>query len=276
MSVDYNDPSQETPESSQQASEQPACDQSAELASSLNMLLAAVRFAITKNPVKLAKGIRIVSSKSFRHLSEIAPAVWSPSCCRGLATRAVFLPTIDHALGTVGGAHALSKTLRAKMAEVQRRSGRGTCPPERLTGGRTDTSATSPGTAEQLWRTMQHKLLNSEDANRLRPLKEAALGSGFSDDDIMGTDWDFMNESCPKRCIGAMYPHSDSLFDPLEEEDMLAAWEDVQSSQSPYEEPSPGIGDVFRNRDSDNEPSVDMDFISWELERDAYEDMLDF
>jgi hypothetical protein len=277
MSVDYDNPSsQETPVSSQRALEQPACDRSAGSTSSLNILLAAVRFAITKNPIKLAKGIRIVSSKSFRHLSEIAPAVWSPGCCRGLASRAVFLPTIDHALGTVGVTNALSKTLRAKMAEVQRRSGRGRCPPERLTGGHTGTSVTSPGTAEQVWRTMQHKLLNSEDANRLRPLKETALRAGVDDEGRMGADWDFMDASCPERCLGAICPRSDSLFDPLEQEDMLAAWEDVQSSQSLYEEPSPGIDDIFRTRDLYNEPSVDMDLTSWEFEPDAYEDMLAF
>jgi hypothetical protein len=303
MSLDHDGLAfQETPESLQHLSSQPERDGSSELISFLDILFAAVRFAITKNPIKLAKGIRIIASKSFRHLSEIAPAVWSPSCCRGLASRAVFLPTIDHALGAVGVTHSLSNTLRAKMIEVQRRSGGSRCVPERLDGGHTDTTTTSPGTAHQLWRTMQHKLLRCEDANRLRPLKEAVLGGIADDEGLMGVEWDFMNETRAEQCLGATSQRSDSSPDSLEEEDMLAAWEDVDLSQCHFEEPAPGIDDMLADQncyehhgdldslawtclryDTSNllhlphqDPSVDMDLMSWETEHNVCEDMLNF
>jgi hypothetical protein len=146
---------------------------------------------------------------------------------------------------------------------------------------------------------MQHSLLRNEDANRLRPLQEAAAGPGLDDEDLMGADWDFMNESRPERCSRADIQCADFFFDPLEDEDMLAAWEDGQLSECCSEEPSPGTDDTFRacNRglvlddfgffawttigSSELEPesmhagpAVEMDWMSWEAQHAG--DLLDF
>lgn len=67
----------------------------------MHLIDAAIRVAITESPRALGNGVAITALQSFRQLSEVAPALWSPGFLSNVATRAVFLPTIRCALGMV-------------------------------------------------------------------------------------------------------------------------------------------------------------------------------
>lgn len=84
----------------------------------LATLDAGIRLAITKNPTRLARGIRLDGTESFKTLAEVAPSVWSPGYLAAMSSRSLLLPTVSHALTQVGIRNAKSVILKSKLAEV--------------------------------------------------------------------------------------------------------------------------------------------------------------
>jgi hypothetical protein len=208
-------------------------DNAAELDSMLTLLDAAVRFATAKSPTHVAMGLRVVARESFRTLAEVAPAIWTPNCCRDFADRAMFLPTVDHALNGIGGAHARSDTLRAKMAEVQRRTRTGHNHPDSSDVHHSKAHLEGSSVAIRLWRVLQHTFLDGEGANDLRSLKEAVPRLFAEDEDLMGLDWDlrFDNHNDAVMNNGSLYLNTIPEFS---EDDMLATWEEDRLSQMDF------------------------------------------
>lgn len=84
----------------------------------LKILDAGIRHAVAAIPPRAAKDTILTESKSVKHLADIAPSIWSPGCFKAISDRSLLLPTISHALNSVGIVHARSTTLRAKTVEV--------------------------------------------------------------------------------------------------------------------------------------------------------------
>ncbi|KAF2160405.1 hypothetical protein M409DRAFT_29251 [Zasmidium cellare ATCC 36951] len=133
---------------------------------------AGLRLAITSNSSRLPKGVKLVTNESFKHLADTFPALWSPGHLSALSSRAVFLPTISHALANVCGVHAQGQVLRAKLAELNRRlnpshHGRETNTPGSEKASLSDAQGrvTTP-----LWETMERSLFERDTITRLKPL----------------------------------------------------------------------------------------------------------
>jgi hypothetical protein len=200
----------------------------------LTLLGAAVRFAIASSPTHVATGLRIIASESFRTLAEVAPAIWTPSCSRDLANRAVLLPTVDHALSCIGGVHARSDILRAKMAEVQRRAKNGQH--NQGSSGMQHSKAHLEGSriAIQLWRVLQHTLLDGEGANKLPPLREAVPKPSADDENLMSLKWDLRFDNHNDEVMDDRSLCSDTIPE-FSEDDMLATWEEDRLSQMEFD-----------------------------------------
>ncbi|KAK4496634.1 hypothetical protein PRZ48_012614 [Zasmidium cellare] len=138
----------------------------------LDLFDAGLRLAITTHSGRLPKDVRIASNESFKHLADVFPAVWSPGYMSAVSSRAVFLPTVSHALAKICGEHAQCSTLRSKFAELQRQRGlsnrghEGDMPPD---------EAASPlsrqaSVAMRLWETMQRSLFEKDTTYRLKPI----------------------------------------------------------------------------------------------------------
>lgn len=79
----------------------------------LDLVDAALRISISGAPLRLPKGIIMTSSESLQHLAALAPSLWSPHYLPNSASRAVFHPTISHAI------RAVRATARAASHGVQ-------------------------------------------------------------------------------------------------------------------------------------------------------------
>jgi hypothetical protein len=208
-------------------------DKAAEPDSMLTLLDAAVRFATAKSPTHVAMDLRVVARESFRTLAEVAPAIWTPSCCRDLANRAMFLPTVDHALNGIGGAHARSDNLRAKMAEVRRRIRSGHHHPDSSDMHNSKAHLEGSSIATQLWRVLQHTFLDGEGANKLRFLREAMPKLSADDEDLMGLDWDLRSDNHNDAVMDDKSLCFDTIPD-FSEDDMLSTWEEDRLSQMDF------------------------------------------
>ncbi|KAG9537785.1 hypothetical protein KCU79_g20516, partial [Aureobasidium melanogenum] len=86
----------------------------------IDLIDAALRLALTNLSSKTLAGKKITEKSSFKHLDDICPAMWSPGHLEALASRAVFLPTISHAMSNSISQRAHSMTLKEKLKEIAR------------------------------------------------------------------------------------------------------------------------------------------------------------
>ncbi|KAI7476271.1 hypothetical protein KC351_g9559 [Hortaea werneckii] len=61
----------------------------------------AFRAAIAEQPRRFGHGIKIQNANKLKRLADVAPSTWSPGYSSDISSRAVFLPTISHALANV-------------------------------------------------------------------------------------------------------------------------------------------------------------------------------
>lgn len=150
----------------------------------LELFNAGLRLAVTPHPSRLPKGVRILSNESFKHLAESFPALWSPGHLAAVSSRAVFLPTVSHAIATVCSLHARNPVLRSKLAELDRQviwSSRG------LGISSTSVEQGSPLSAQQsvatrLWETAQRALFDKDGTCSMRPFSQY-FESGLNEQD---------------------------------------------------------------------------------------------
>ncbi|TKA47356.1 hypothetical protein B0A55_13322 [Friedmanniomyces simplex] len=120
----------------------------------LELIDAAIRLAISERSQRLGKTIRVRGGKRLKRLRDVAPTIWSPDYLPSVADRAVFLPTISHALRTVASKTSHNMGLRRRLAKL--------CPPS-VDDPQTSLSA-------HLWRMLQEGEYASKPARRLKPL----------------------------------------------------------------------------------------------------------
>ncbi|KAI6862242.1 hypothetical protein KC338_g3245 [Hortaea werneckii] len=67
----------------------------------LRLFDVAFRAAIAEQPRRFGHGIKIKNATKLKRLADVAPSTWSPDYSSDISSRAVFLPTISHALANV-------------------------------------------------------------------------------------------------------------------------------------------------------------------------------
>ncbi|TKA76792.1 hypothetical protein B0A55_05836, partial [Friedmanniomyces simplex] len=137
----------------------------------LELVDAAIRLAISERSKRLGKTIRVRGGKRLKRLRDVAPTIWSPGYLPSIADRAIFLPTISHALRTVASKTSHNKGLRRKVAKL--------CPPN-LDDPQTSLSA-------HLWRMLQEGEYASKPARRLKPLFTGTKTAMEDDTDGLAT-----------------------------------------------------------------------------------------
>ncbi|KAK5676063.1 hypothetical protein LTS10_011353 [Elasticomyces elasticus] len=84
----------------------------------LELINASVSMAISENVRPPNKNIRVRGGKKILRLQAIAPTIWLPGYLPSVASRAVFLPTISHALDSVAKGSELMARLPGLMAHL--------------------------------------------------------------------------------------------------------------------------------------------------------------
>ncbi|KAK1070410.1 hypothetical protein LTR74_004088 [Friedmanniomyces endolithicus] len=140
--------------SSSSANSESATTAHTEADSILALVDAGLRLAISDTSKRLGKDIRVRGAQRLKRLKDVAPALWSPGYLPSVADRAVFLPTISHALSTVASKASYDAGLQRKFAHL--------CP------ANTDDKRSS--LSAQLWRLLQEATYPCKSAGRLKPL----------------------------------------------------------------------------------------------------------
>jgi hypothetical protein len=177
----------------------------------------------------------IVSNEDFNSLAVIAPALWVPNYHRSLSERAVFLPTISHAIAKVSGHRSAKLGLRVKSWQLCHRY-------PHLGKGIISASATARTNEVQevlsasLWTEMTAGLNDLGAAKRSQPFRNAFELSGEVDasrhmDDML----DEMEMDCGSE---------GTCFDESDFEDLLDEASDAEDNESTYNRSSSDIGDM--------------------------------
>lgn len=87
----------------------------------LSTLETGLRHVMCKPPTRKSKVNVIVSNEDFDSLPAVAPALWVPDYHRSLSERAVFLPTISHAIANVSGHSSAKSGLGIKAWQLSHR-----------------------------------------------------------------------------------------------------------------------------------------------------------
>ncbi|EON62871.1 hypothetical protein W97_02096 [Coniosporium apollinis CBS 100218] len=213
---------------------------------------AALRLTIRERATKLPPGLKVKRTDLVARLSEFAPALWSPGYLPAVSQRAVFIPTIAHALSNSLYKNARSASLRSKIETLATKY---TDPAE----GNSSTEdtifhVTAPLSASgaydtistKLWQLLQREIFDEKAARRLKPLKvpEDAVAMARQDGDDLLEDLTAANRRDDLLAFAAEnelldwaddslddYPSDDDLlFDP--EPDELEEPEDLEDPES--------------------------------------------
>ncbi|KAI4849507.1 hypothetical protein E4T44_03231 [Aureobasidium sp. EXF-8845] len=192
----------------------------------IGMVDVALRLALTEVPPRAFSGMKITEKSSFKHLDDICPAMWSPNHIEALASRAVFLPTISHAISNSISQRAHSFSLKEKLKEIAR---------QESTTAR-NMSHTEPQTIQRavsirLWRLMQRRLHDRSAGKRLSSIRasDATLSTLEQDEDV---DNELSFEYDEQRPVFSQSEVCFGLGEEADEADLLdieydSEWEDL-------------------------------------------------
>lgn len=144
-------------------------------------LEAGLRHAMCKASSRNSKSHTITSNEDFDCLPLIAPALWLPGYHKSLSERAVFLPTISHAIANVSRHSSTGLGLKVKAWQLCHRyphKGRELFSPG--AGGSLSTNKVQEALSVDLWAAMASGLSNTRTAKQshsLRDLFESTHGA---------------------------------------------------------------------------------------------------
>ncbi|KAK6007682.1 hypothetical protein QM012_004496 [Aureobasidium pullulans] len=146
----------------------------------IDLIDAALRLALSDLPSKALSGLKITKRSSFKHLDDICPAMWNPGHLEALASRAVFLPAISHALSNSVSQRAQSISLREKLKEISRQESVVTSENQEI-----EPQVIQKAVNIRLWRLMQRRLRDPTAGKKLKSIRIAdpALPSSELDED---------------------------------------------------------------------------------------------
>lgn len=140
----------------------------------LELIDVGIRTVIGGSPTKTGRRMTVRPSSSARSLANLAPTIWSPGYLKSMSTRAVFLPTINHALNTILNSQCTSERHKMTMETVdcQNRLKANSDMTEAKHHMQTSTERfEGPDiTSVHLWRMLENGLRISDAARRLKPL----------------------------------------------------------------------------------------------------------
>lgn len=137
----------------------------------LELIDAAIRCAISDSPTRLAKGIAVNRKDSFQSLSGIAPALWSPGYLPAVAERAVFVPTISHALAAICSGPAKAGPLQSMTDKpANQTSEQSLAINTSQLKARSCTREMYDVWSSRVWQALGRGLYDPEAARRLKPL----------------------------------------------------------------------------------------------------------
>lgn len=148
----------------------------------LELVDAGLRLAVAGSPVRFDKTVRVCGGRKLRPLRSVAPSIWSPGYLPAVVDRAVFLPSISHALSAVTSRTLHTARLRQKAAMLY---------PSHVMLSPDQQASLSA----HLWRMLQKGEYTSNAPKRLRPLFAAvgtAMECGSQDYEAIELD----DESC--------------------------------------------------------------------------------
>ncbi|KAK5006338.1 hypothetical protein LTR16_005894, partial [Cryomyces antarcticus] len=150
----------------------------------VELIDAALRTSITDKPLRTASGIKVNSVESSKKLADVSPALWSPDYLPAMSSRAVFVPTISHALSHSLYGRAKSTTLREKLQELGRLNGCQLNAREGSLASAADSvrevDSIHRSVDVSLWQMMQRTLYDANSARRLTSLKPACRKGSYS------------------------------------------------------------------------------------------------
>ncbi|KAK0347260.1 hypothetical protein LTR94_003205 [Friedmanniomyces endolithicus] len=180
--------------SSSLSNSEPASNSHTKADSILALVDAGLRLAISDTSKRLGKDIRVRGGQRLKRLRDVAPALWSSGYLPSVADRAVFLPTISHALSSFASKACHSAGLQRKLAEL--------CP------ANTDDKRSS--LSAQLWRLLQDPAYPSKSAGRLKPLFDGTQTA-------VGLDTGGLGTFDPSRDLDAQFVEYDDELSDFEE-----------------------------------------------------------
>lgn len=177
----------------------------------IQLIDSALRLAMTERPKRLPSGVQATSVESLKRLSDIAPALWSPDHLPAVASHALFLPTIIHALSSLS-ANAKNPNLRAKVDEIARQEGYVNAASsdfdKRMDAKNQNLRGTEKAIGVRLWHMMQSGLFDANAARSLKPLTGQLEGKEPGDQ-MLEMDLDSSQES---HDMEFEYDDEDDLF----------------------------------------------------------------
>ncbi|KAK0256726.1 hypothetical protein LTR91_000208 [Friedmanniomyces endolithicus] len=209
----FDSPATSLKRSSSLAGSEPADIRNIQADSVLALVDAGLRLAISDKSKRLGKDLRVHGGKRLKRLRDVAPALWSPGYLTTVADRAIFLPTISHALSSVASKVSHSAHLGWKVAKL--------CP--------ADTSHERSALSAHLWRLLQEGeyMYPSKSTARLKPL----FGGTQT---VFGHDTDGPETFEPSRDLDEQFVEYDDDLSEFEEsspcEDLLMYDDDLLDS----------------------------------------------
>ncbi|KAI4728037.1 hypothetical protein E4T49_04151 [Aureobasidium sp. EXF-10728] len=244
------------------------------LEDTISLIDAALRLAMTNPSPKALMNIKITERSSFKHLDELCPAMWSPGHLEALASRAVFLPTISHALSNSISQRARSFPLREKLKEISRQE----CPVI-SSNQHSEPSILQNAVSIRLWRLMQRRLRDPSAGKILKSIRiddATILTSKYDEEADNILSFEHENE----YSVNQQSEDCLELDDEDDEQELLdieyeSEWEDLFTDLEPDESPSDDdMLDFLHDRAHDDYDQIVTSDLDDEM-ASVFEDMLE-
>lgn len=215
----------------------------------LDLLDAATRMAILGSRGNLPKSVSVTGTESLRCFDALIPSIWRPEYSRVVEGRAVFLPTISHALGSVYHSnvnHGLFKDMF---------DGSNGGPPHDVVETRHKTKSMSPPAdlSARLWQKLQ---ATSFKRTTTKKLKHLIIASGMLGDRAE-SETELLDSIETDFYASILYYAEDEAVDDLFEDDNDSMFEESESEMDMFEEEEIDVSDFTRNGRGDLESAFE-------------------
>jgi hypothetical protein len=139
----------------------------------LQVVEAGLKHATLRPATRKVKSATVSSNEGFKSLSSVAPALWVPDYHRAVASRAVLIPTISHAIANVSSRASTNLRLREKVRQLACQQSRHDNPiaPSDV---RARANELQGPLSVQIWQGMTSALSSAVTARKLQPFSDIA------------------------------------------------------------------------------------------------------
>jgi hypothetical protein len=139
----------------------------------LQVVEAGLKHATLRPATRKVKSATVSSNEGFKSISSVAPALWVPDYHRVVASRAVLIPTISHAVANVSSRASTNLRLKEKVRQLARQQFRNddqTAPSD----VRARANKLQGPLSVQIWQGMTSALSSAVTARKLQPFSDIA------------------------------------------------------------------------------------------------------